>query len=447
MQRTTGRGATPLDVVLLYNATSGIRSGLPTDALPDLDDAAMAPEIGALSELGHHVRPLGIAYDTLQVLDNLQADFVFNLCEGTGLDGNPGLEVIVALERCGLPFSGAGSWCYWITSDKWSTKVELAAAGVPVPLGCVVTDPGAPLPEGLGFPLIVKPRDGFGSIGVDETSVVHDAAAAQAAIERIVGGYHTDALVEQYVDGREITVGLVGPGARPWTLPPLEVQFGGAYRDVPRIRMFKTKYDASSAYYWDFRTLCPAPLSPAVTRRVQQVARRAYRAVGAEGYGRVDMRLAADGTPYVLEVNANCSIEIGDEPQDCAMLPLAAAGMGWSFPELMGRIVAAGLQRRRPERQPPVAMRYRDGATSVHALVEKRAGERLLTIDTADATAALLQPPVRHLGHSPAPNVRLVCDDQVCWLAAARKVRAGDVLTLDRSVRRRARRRAGATRR
>ncbi|HVS04466.1 MAG TPA: ATP-grasp domain-containing protein [Thermoanaerobaculia bacterium] len=459
MQRSPpGRGVPPLDLVLLYSATSGIRSGLPTDSLPDVDDAAMAPEVEVFRGLGHQVRLLGITYDTLPELERLTADFVFNYCDGTGLDGNPGTEVIVALERRGLRFSGAGSWCYWLTNDKWGSKLALAAAGVPVPAGWVATDPEAPLPAALAFPLIVKPRDGFGSLGVDAASVVHDAAAARGAIERIVGACHTDALVERYVEGREVTVGLLGPAERPWVLPPLEVQFGSAYRDLPRIRMFATKHDTESELYWGFRTVCPAPLPPAVTRRVQQVARRAYRAVGGDGYARVDMRLAADGTPYVLEVNANCSLETGEEPQDCGMLPLAAGGMGWSYPELLARLLAAGLKRPPATRQAPLAARWREGEATVHALADRRAGERLLAIaaaDAADATEVLRDPAVRYLAHAPAPNLRLVADGDGLWLAAARRIRAGDVLTLDRSrapsqlaaAAVRARRRAGLRRR
>lgn len=434
MQRPPpGRDDPPLDLVLVYGATSGIRSGLPTDGLPDVDDAAMAPEVAALAELGHRVRLLGVTYDTLQALDSLAADFVFNYCDGTGLDGSPGTEVIFALERRGLPFSGAGSWSYWLTNDKWGSKLALAAAGVPVPSGCVLAAPDAELPASLAFPLIVKPRDGFGSLGVDAGSVVHDAAAARRAVERLTGEYHCDALVEQYVDGREVTVGLIGPSARPWVLPPLEVQFGPAYRDLPRIRTFETKHDAASELYWGFRPLCPAPLSPALTRRVQQVARRAYRAVGGDGYARVDLRLAADGTPYVLEVNSNCSLEVGEEPQDCGMLPLAARGMGWSYPELLGRIIAAGLRRQRPARQAPLAARWVAGETATHALADRRAGDRLLALGTADPAEALHDPAVRHLGHSPVPNLRLVADGEGLWLAAARRIRAGDALTLDRS--------------
>jgi D-alanine-D-alanine ligase len=428
-----GRDDSPLDLVLVYNCTSGIRSGLPTDSLPDVDDAAMAPEVDALRQLGHRVRLLGITYHTLQALEHLSADFVFNYCDGTGLDGSPGTEVICSLERRGLRFSGAGSWSYWLTNDKWGTKLVLAAAGVPVPPGCVVGEPDAELPASLSFPLIVKPRDGFGSLGVDAASVVHDAAAARLAIERIVGSYRTDALLEQYVEGREITVGIIGPAARPWVLPPLEVQFGPAYREVPRIRMFATKHDATSALYWGCRPVCPAPLSPALTRRVQQVARRAYRATGGDGYARVDLRLAADGTPYVLEVNSNCSLETGEEPQDCGLLPLAGRGLGWSYPELLGCLIAAGLRRPRATRQAPLAARWVDGETATHSLVERRADERLLCLGTADPAEALRDPAVRYLGHSAAPNLCLAGDGEGLWLAAARRIRAGDVLTIDRT--------------
>src|SRR5262245_62145021 len=237
----------PLDLVLAYNATSAIQRGDATDNLPDSDEAAIAPVISALESLGHKVRPLALTYENLSALDTLEADFVFNLCEGTGLDGHPGLEVVDALDRRGIAYSGAGPHCYWLTTGKWRMKTKLAASKVPVPLGAVLPAPDVPLPSTMRFPLFVKPRDGFGSLGVHEGSVVYDVESAKRAVGEIVDQFGGYALVEQYIAGRELTVGVIGSVQEAMVLPPLEVKFGEAYAGKPKIRMFATKFDESSA--------------------------------------------------------------------------------------------------------------------------------------------------------------------------------------------------------
>src|SRR5262245_60471004 len=121
------RANQPLDILLLYNDTTGVRRGNETDDLPESDESSIAPVMDALASLGHHVRMRGVSYDELSLLDGVEErffgerrgearPFVFNLCEGTGLDGHPGLEVISALEAQGVPFSGTGSLCYWLTT-------------------------------------------------------------------------------------------------------------------------------------------------------------------------------------------------------------------------------------------------------------------------------------------------------------------------------------------
>lgn len=439
-----------LNIVLAYNATSAVQRGDATDALPDSDEAALLPVISALESLGHRVTPLALTYENLDELERIECDFVFNLCEGTGLDGHPGLEVVDALARRGIPFSGAGPYCYSLTTGKWRMKTKLAASKVPVPLGAVLPGPDVPLPSTMRFPLFVKPRDGFGSLGVHEGSVVHDVESAKAAVKAIVEEFGGYALVEQYIVGREITVGVIGNsvrGAEPMVLPPLEVQFGKAYDNKPKIRMFATKFDESSELYYDFQTVCPAPLTPELDARVRQVALQAYRAVGGDGYARVDMRLAEDGTPYVLEVNSNCSLEHAEHPSDCGMLPLIARAVGWSYADLLGKLIEAGLKRKSVAEQPPSATRWHRGATAAHALVDCPEGQVLMpfgpvypsassepregTFLTTQGRRVYVEPDVRHLVASEEPNLETVRVGNALMLRASRPIKAGDVLTID----------------
>jgi D-alanine-D-alanine ligase len=440
-------GRKPLDIVLAFNATTAVQRGDATDALPDNDEAAIAPVVHALESLGHRVRPLGLTYDNLSELESLDCQFVLNLCEGTGLDGHPGLEVVDALERHGIPYSGASAHFYWLTTGKWRTKTKLAASRVPVPLGAVLPSADVPLPSTMKFPLFVKPRDGFGSLGVHEGSIVHDVESARRAVREIVDAFGGYALVEQFIAGREITVGLIGSWKEALVLPALEVKFGEAYRDKPKIRMFATKFDESSALYYDFETLCPAPLTPDLEARVKSVALAAYRAVGGDGYARVDMRLSEDGTPYVLEVNANCSLEHNEHPSDCGLLPLIGRSMGWSYADLLSRLIGAGLRRSKPCERPALAARWYRGRVLSVSLIDCEAGlpftpfgrvypspspePRQGTFSTTTGRRIYVEPDVRNLEPSSTPNLAAVRFGDALVLQAVREIRAGDPLTID----------------
>lgn len=445
--------APPTDLVLLYNATSDVQRGNATDQLPDFE-TSLSSLITALESMGHRVRTLGITYDNLHEIAEIQAGFVLNLCEGTGLDGMPGVEVAAALEDRGIPFSGAGSWGYFVSSGKWRSKLALSSARVPVPRGAVMPSEEVPLPSLLRYPLFVKPRDAYGSLGVDEGSVVYTPEEARTRVAHIVEGYDTHALVEEFVEGREITVGVLGGQDHAVVLPPLEVRFGHAYDGKPQIRMFATKHEADSSLYTDFETVCPAPLDPAVETRVKAVALAAYRAIGGEGYGRVDIRLAADGTPYVLEVNANCSLEDGDTAEDCGMFTLIGRAMGWSYAELLNRIIAAGLARRPPARRAPLALAWHRGQRTARALVTCGTGERLCefgpvypgaprrpgaeqsprTMRTTTGRRVYVEPHIGHMAHDADPNLEVVRDGHSLWLAARRPISPGELLTLDRTL-------------
>ena len=302
--------------------------------------------IEAAQSLGHTVLPHYVHLRNVDaVVDALDCDVVLNLCDGSGegKDGLPGVEAIRALERRGLAYSGAGTRAYELTSDKVRTKHVLRAAGVPVPHAQVFESADDPLDRELvGRRLIVKPSDSFGSSGIDLGSVVSSEEELRARVASMLPVYGPP-LVEEYIDGREITVGLLGSGGRARALPPLEVCFGEVFPGDRRIRTHATKWDVHSPLYGGFTLSCPARLPLAVTRRCLAVARAAYLACDCTGYGRVDLRVDARG-PFVLEVNANCSLEWGETAGDCAMLPSAAQAAGFSYAMLLQRLIDDALR-------------------------------------------------------------------------------------------------------
>jgi D-alanine-D-alanine ligase len=277
----------------------------------------------------------------------LECDAVINLCDGTGAgkDGIPGLEAIEALERRGLPYTGARAAAYSIGSDKAAMKERFLAAGVPTARFQLMQTADDPLNAELSFPLIVKPRDAGGSAGIRLSSVVMDEAALREQVACTAATYG-EALVAEYIDGRELTVGVLGSGSDVKVFPPLEICFGEAFPPERRVRTFESKWDVTSPLYGAMELLCPAPLPPVETRRIGRVARAAYQAIEGSGYGRVDLRLDERG-PWVIEVNPNCCLEWNEaELADCAMFPIAARAAGLSYPELIRRLVLQALGRR-----------------------------------------------------------------------------------------------------
>ena len=286
------------------------------------------------------------------VVDRLDCDVVINLCDGAGptRDGLPGLEALAALERRGLPYTGSGAEGYAIGCDKIEMKQRMAAVGVPTPAWQRFTAPDERLSPALAavFPLFVKPRDSGGSVGIDLGSVVADEIALRVRLVRVCATYG-EALVEQFIDGREITVGVVDLARGVRAFPPLEVVFGEAFPAHRGIRTFETKYDTHSPLYHGFQLDCPADLPPALDRRLRTLSRRAWQAVCGRGYGRVDFRLDAAGRPFALEVNANCSLEYSPTDRlECALLPIAAAAGGMPFERLLRTLVADALRRGKP---------------------------------------------------------------------------------------------------
>lgn len=330
----------------------------PTDGLPGrgeenhesagadaADRVLLAAARGA--GLDAFVVPVGLD-DVARVVEGLECDVVLNLCDGSGADrdGLPGLEALAALDRRGLPYTGARAPFYAIGSDKAAMKRRFAAVGVPTPAWQVFLRADDPLGPGLeGGELFVKPRDSGASIGIDLESVVTSTAALRARVAAVCATFG-EALVERYIDGREITIGVLdGPGG-PRVLPPLEVLFGPAFPRGRGIRTFASKHMPDSGLYHDMSIRCPAALPGPLARRLQELARAAYVAVEGSGYGRVDLRLDARGEPFVLEVNPACSLEWSETSvEDCAMFPLAARASGLEFGALLRALVDEALRR------------------------------------------------------------------------------------------------------
>ena len=281
----------------------------------------------ALAAGGHDVIVLEADRHLLDRLAADPVDLAFNMAYG--IQGDCRYTHLPAmLELAGVPYTGSSPMGHTLALDKVVTKILVAAAGVPTPGHVVATGP-CDL-DGVRYPVVVKPRHESTSHGL---SLAQDASDAARAVARVVERYRQPALVEEYVDGREVCVALLGNGPDVECLPIVEIDFQGREK-----RVF-TKSDKFHGTDDEPTKVCPAPLTPWLRRRVEEVARATFAATHCRDYARVDIRIDADGVPQVLEINSMASLGAGGS------YVLAASAAGLDFDALVNRIVDVAAAR------------------------------------------------------------------------------------------------------
>jgi D-alanine-D-alanine ligase len=246
---------------------------------------------------------------------------VFNMAYGVQGDSRythvPGM-----LEMAGVPYTGSSPFGHALALDKVVTKKLMMDAGIPTPK-YAVTRRGATDCNGLSFPLVVKPIHESTSFGL---ALVHDREELDRAVENIVTKYEQPALVEEYIDGRELCCALLGNEEMEF-LPLVEQDFRG------RARRIMTWEDKFHKVVDEPSKICPAPVDEGLARRIREISLATFRACHLKDYARVDIRLDAAGSPYVLEINSMASLGANGSYM------LAAQTAGYSFATLVNRIV------------------------------------------------------------------------------------------------------------
>jgi D-alanine-D-alanine ligase len=305
-------------------------------------DIVMEQVAAALESSGHKTSILTITNDVMELVNGLKKpkpDLVFNLVEGFGddiLGGSMGVAGVLDLLQ--LPYTGGGPGEIFLQEDKALSKKLLAFEQIPYP-DFATFAPDAEFETGgnLRMPLFVKPLRMEASIGIDERSLVRNT---QQLMERVLYVHKTfgdTALVEEYIEGREFYVGVLG-NQQVTALPPLEMDFSGLETGAVPVMDSKAKFDEQSPRYHGTQVVIP-PLEPELRARLQKVSAEAYRALRVRDYGRIDLRLTETGQIFVIEVNANCYLEQHSE------FALAAGAHGIPYPELLSRIAELALER------------------------------------------------------------------------------------------------------
>ena len=296
----------------------------------------------ALRQNGHEVSLLEVYNDVRQVVDGLgerKPDLVFNLLESFGEDTGADVAVAGLLNLLGVRYTGGGPGELFLRQDKGLAKKVFAFDGILYPHFAVFSrDSDLETGGKLRMPLFVKPLSADASIGIEGDSLVRDATSLMKRVVDIHEKVNDSALVEEYIEGRELYVGVLG-NREPTALPPIEVDFSGLPEGAPRVLGSKAKWSPDSVEYKGTKSVLADDLPDELRARLQKTAIDAARAVRVRDYGRVDLRLTDTGDIYVIEVNANCYLEKGSE------FATAAAASGLEFPALIQRIVELAMER------------------------------------------------------------------------------------------------------
>lgn len=260
------------------------------------------------------------------------------------------------LEMVGIPYVGSGPLAHSLALDKVVAKMIFRQNGLPTPDFAVLTEPGFPAPD-LSYPLIVKPKNEAVSMGI---RIVNNEEELREAAQVIFDQFQQPVLVEQYIEGREINVGLLG-NAPPEALPPCEIVFG---KKGPQIYTIEDKKGESGR---EIQWLCPAPIGEALTLKVKEIASKAFTSLGCYDCARVDMRLDAQGDIYILEINSLPSL--GEH----GSYVIAAHQTGLDFPMLVNRLVETATARYfGTPKPPPVQVKDRNLGDQVFAYLAKQ---------------------------------------------------------------------------
>jgi D-alanine-D-alanine ligase len=300
--------------------------------------------MAALSELGHIPEHLAIFDDVdlvRQKMESFQPDVLFNLVEQ--FKNNPGFDqnIVSLLEMQGVPFTGCGSTGMILCKHKGISKKILGHHGILTP-NFVVIPRGQRIggPRQLKFPILLKPVKEEASYGISRASFVQNDEQFRERVAFIHEKHKSDAIAEEYIEGREIYVSIMG-NTRLTVFPMRELVFKEVPPNEPRIATYKAKWDEKYRKRWGLEGQFAENLDPALVKEIEKMCKDIYRLLTIDGYGRIDLRLTADNKPYFIEANPNPHLA-ADE--DFAQSALKA---GLNYPQLVQAIIGLGMRMAR----------------------------------------------------------------------------------------------------
>jgi D-alanine-D-alanine ligase len=331
-----------LRVLVLFDGTS------PTTLDQDFSKEMKTPDwkteadvMAALGKLGHTAEHLAI-YDDVdlvrQKMESFAPDLLFNLVEQ--FKNNPGFDqnIVSLLEMQGVPFTGCGATGLTLCKHKGISKKILCHHRIPTP-DFVVIPRGQRIggPRKLKFPILVKPVKEEASYGISQASFVETDEQFRERVAFIHEKYNSDAIAEEYIDGRELYVSIMG-NTRLTVFPIRELVFREVPPNEPKIATYKAKWDEEYRKRWGLDGQFAEDLDPALVSEIEQTCKDIYRLLTIDGYARIDLRLTPDNKLYFIEANPNPHLAADED------FAQSAEKAGFKYPQLIAAIVRLGMR-------------------------------------------------------------------------------------------------------
>ena len=295
----------------------------------------------ALEKLGHEpfYQVLDGTQHSLTALAKCGADLVFNLTESFAGDDTKEMNVAAYMDLLDIPYTGGGPHAHFLAQDKSTAKKMFAFHGIKTPFFAMSYRGRIEHAHDVEFPLIVKPVWEDGSIGIDAEAVVNSVKELMERVEYIQNQFDSPALIEEYIEGREIYAAILGSYERAQALPLVELDLSKLPEGTPKIASYDVKFEKDTQAHKLTKSHLVTDLDEKVIERLQATGLAAYQAVKLRDYGRIDMRLTPKGQVYVIEANPNPWLS---SKQEFAM---AAKASGRSYTELIGEIIEMAMVR------------------------------------------------------------------------------------------------------
>lgn len=340
--------STKLKVAVLYDVWEEQETPEPPPEKPargkrrkkKLEKADREEIFEALGKLGHEpfYQVLDGAEKTLVALAKWDADLVFNLTESYAGDDTKDMNIAAYLELLDCRYTGAGPHAMYLAQDKALAKKIFAFHGIKTPFFATSYRGKLDHSHDISFPLIVKPTSEDGSIGIDQGSFVESVKELMERIHYIQEEFDSPALIEEYIEGREIYAAILG-NENPEVLPMVELDLSKLPKGTPKIAGKEVKWQTDTEAYKVTKSAPAENLDEATTKRLSETALSAYQALKLRDYGRIDMRLSKKGEVFVIEANPNPWLASSAE------FAMAAKKAGRNYTELIAEIVDLARSR------------------------------------------------------------------------------------------------------
>lgn len=293
-----------------------------------------------LIKLGHEVVPFGLHDDIeplLSLIKEQKPDVVFNMSEAFNANRDFEPNITALLELLKIPFTGAGPMALRLCKDKGLTKVILGYHRIRTPKFLVVkkSRPIKSLKK-FQFPAIIKPLQLESSEGISQLSYVENEKDALARIKFVHESLKVDAIVEEFIDGREFYVGVLG-NEKLTAFPPRELFFKQVPEDEPKFATYRSKWDKDYRKKWGIDTGWASSLNEVTQKKLEDTCKKIYRLLQIQGYGRIDLRMKENGEIYFIEANPNPSIAKQED------FSLSAAKGGMEYEDLIAKMVSLAM--------------------------------------------------------------------------------------------------------